>query len=279
MIGGGPMLMPMLTSARAISENPHAAANIAPASRPHHTLLEFPILNLPSFRRMQDSLPPPASVRPLDRPTFYPVYPAFYPVFHHPLFQVFPAIFQVSPLKDSIAAASPGVVALSAPIGPIRIAVAIVLAELPGIPVGIAAVSVGPPLTAVVAAFGVSNPGHPRFAASPNACSFARCSSSFELAAEEFAGSSIGVLSNDDPGSHSSNPTVCLNKKRGPSDSRPNPRNSTVSGTSDLPTDATTNHRRKRCPHPYQVQHRHTFRAGRPSSEGRQIRWVEAGKC
>jgi len=48
MIGGGPRLMLTLTSALAGSENPHAEAIIAPASRHHHTLLEFPIRNLPS---------------------------------------------------------------------------------------------------------------------------------------------------------------------------------------------------------------------------------------
>jgi len=127
MIGGGPMLMPMLTSARAVSENPHAAAIIATASRHHDTLLEFPIRILPSCRRMQDSLPPPAGVRPLYLPTFYP---AFYPVSHHPLFRVFPAIFQVSPLKVSIVAASPGVVALSAVFGPYRMVVVISAAWL-----------------------------------------------------------------------------------------------------------------------------------------------------
>ena len=141
MIGGGPMLMPMLISARAVPENPHAAAIIATASRHHDTLLEFPIRILPSCRPMRDSLPHPAGAGFLDLPIFHP---AFYPVSHHPLFRVFPAIFQVSPLKVSIVAASPGVVALSAPVGPIRIVVAIALAELPGIPVGIAAVSAGP---------------------------------------------------------------------------------------------------------------------------------------
>src|SRR3970040_768215 len=48
MIGGGPRLMLTLTSALAGSENPHAEAIIAPASRHHHTLLEFPIRNLPA---------------------------------------------------------------------------------------------------------------------------------------------------------------------------------------------------------------------------------------
>src|SRR4030067_1176778 len=46
--GGGPRVVLTLTTARAGSENPHAAAIIAPASRHHHTLLEFPIWNLPS---------------------------------------------------------------------------------------------------------------------------------------------------------------------------------------------------------------------------------------
>ena len=110
---------------------------------------------------------------------------------------------------------------------------------------------------AVVVAFGASNLGHPRYFASPNVCSFPSCSSSVGLARGVFAGSSIDVLPNDDPCSHSSNLTVLFYKRMGPFDSRPNLSHSGVSDTSVLATDATTSHCRKRCPHLRQGQHRH----------------------
>lgn len=171
-----------------------------------------------------------------------------------------------------------GVVAVSAVVGPLRIVAAIVvvwltfeIAVLPGI-------LVGPLETAVVIAFGASNLGHPRYFAFPNVCSVPRCSSFVGLVGEVFAGSSMDVLPNDDLGSHSSNLTVPFHKRMGPFDSRPNLSHSSVSDTNALPTDATTNHGRKRCPHLRQGQHRHQSQVSLPSLEVWQIRWVEE-KC
>jgi hypothetical protein len=131
---------------------------------------------------------------------------------------------------------------------------------------------VGPLETAAAIASEVSNPGHPRFAASPNACSFARYSSSFELAGEVFVDSSKAVLPNDGPCSHSSNLAVSFRKRMGPFYSRPNPSHISVSDTSVLPTDATTNHCRNRSPQPHQERHRHKSRGSRSSREVWQIR-------
>src|SRR4030067_1396582 len=124
----------------------------------------------------------------------------------------------------------------------------------------------------VVIAFGVSNLGHPKYFASPNACSFPSCSSSVEVVGEVFAGSSIDALSNDAPYSHSSNLMVSLYKKMERFDSNPNLNYSSASYTSALPTDATTNHCRKRCPHPSQGLHRHSSQVSLPPLEVRQIR-------
>ena len=131
---------------------------------------------------------------------------------------------------------------------------------------------------AVVIVFGVSNPEHPRYFASPNAYSFPSLSSSVELAAEVFAGSSIAVLPNDAPCSHSSSPRVCLHKKMERFDSSPNLNCSNASDTSVLPTDATTSHRRKRCPHLSQGLCRHSFPAALPYPVVLQIRWAAAEK-
>jgi hypothetical protein len=90
-------------------------------------------------------------------------------------------------------------------------------------------------------ATGVSNPGRPTFAASPNTGSFPRCSSSAEAVAEVFAGSSTDILPSDDSYNHSSSRTVWWNKKMGHSDSRPNRNYSAVNDTSVPATAATTN--------------------------------------
>src|SRR5450759_379979 len=129
---------------------------------------------------------------------------------------------------------------------------------------------------AVVIAFGVSNLGHPRYFASPNACSFPSCSSSVEVVGEVFAGSSIHVLPNDDPCSHSSNLMVSLYKKMERFDSSPNLNYSSASDTIALPTDATTNHCKKKCPHLSQGQHRHSSQVSLPPPEVRQIRCAAA---
>ena len=146
------------------------------------------------------------------------------------------------------------------------------------VPPGVVAVSavVGP--FRIVVGFWVSNLGHPKYFVSPNACSVPSCASFVELVGEVFAGSSMDVLATDDPCSHSSTLAVSFHKKMGPFDSRPNLSHSSVSDTSALPTDATTNHGRKRCPHLCQGQHRHPSQVSLPPLEVRRIRWVEE-KC
>ena len=178
----------------------------------------------------------------------------------------------------------PVVLAVSVVAGPLGIVVAIVVAVLLGIVVAIVVVwlpldfavlpesAVGPLETAVVIAFGVSNLGHPRYFASPNACSFASCSSSVGLVGGVFVGSSIDALSNDAPDSHSSNLTVSFHKRMEPFDSGPSLSHSSASDTSVLPTDATTNRRRKRSPPQCQGQSRHTSRVSRPPPVVREIR-------
>ena len=95
--------------------------------------------------------------------------------------------------------APPGVVAVSAVVGPLGIVVAIVVVWLPLELAVLPEIVVGPLETAVVIAFGVSNLGHPKYFASPNARSFPSCSSSVEVVGGVSAGSSMDVLPNDDP--------------------------------------------------------------------------------
>ncbi len=166
----------------------------------------------------------------------------------------------------------PGVLAVSAVVGPLRIVVAIVVVWLP-LEIAVSPETVvGPLETAVVIAFGASNLGHPKYFASPNVCSFPSCASSVGLVRGVFVGSSIDALSNDAPYSHSSNLMVSLYKKMERFDSSPNLNYSSASDTIALPTDATTNHCRKRCPHLSQGQHRHSSQVSLPPLEVRQIR-------
>lgn len=137
-------------------------------------------------------------------------------------------------------------------------------------------VVVAPLVTVVVIAFGVANLGHPKFVASPNACSFASPSSSVELVAEVFVGSSTDALSNDGPCSHSSSLRVSLHKKMGLFDSRPTLSCSSASDTNVLPTDATTNHCRRRCPRLRQGRRIHTSQAALSTQVVRQTRWAAA---
>ena len=168
--------------------------------------------------------------------------------------------------------APPGVVAVNAVVGPLRIAVAIVVVWLPLEIAVLPEIVVGPLETAVVIAFGASNLGHPKYFAPPNVCSFPSCASSVGLVRGVFVGSSIDALSNDAPYSHSSNLMVSLYKKMERFDSSPNLNYSSASDTIALPTDATTNHCRKRCPHLSQGQHRHSSQVSLPPLEVRQIR-------
>ncbi len=194
----------------------------------------------------------------------------------------------VPPLGISAVIAAVGLLEIAVvvpPLGILAVISAVGLLEIAVVvpPLGIAAViaevglleiaSVVPPLgISAVIAFGVSNLGHPKYFASPNACSFPSYSSSAEVVAEVFVGGPIDVLPNDDPCSHSSNLMVSLYKKMERFDSSPNLNYSAASDTIALPTDATTNHCRKRCPHLSQGQHRHTSQVALPPLEVRQIR-------
>ena len=152
------------------------------------------------------------------------------------------------------------------------VVVAIVVVWLPLEIAVLPEIVVGPLETAVVIAFGASNPGHPKYSASPNVCSFPSCASSVGLFGGVFVGSSIDALSNDAPYSHSSNLMVSLYKKMERFDSSPNLNYSSATDTIALPTDATTSHCRKRCPHLRQGQHRHKSQVALPPLEVRQIR-------
>ena len=135
---------------------------------------------------------------------------------------------------------------------------------------------VAPLETVFVIAFGASNLEHPKFVASPNAYSFPSPSSFVELAYGVFVGSSTDALSNDDPYSHSSSLRVSLHKKMERFDSIPNLNYSSASDTNVLPMDATTNHRRKRCPHLLQGRRRYTSQAALSTPVVQQIRWAAA---
>jgi hypothetical protein len=61
-------------------------------------------------------------------------------------------------------------------------------------------------------------------------------------------------------------------------DNNPTPGHNNVTDTSDLATDATTNHRGKRCPRLSQGQRRHTYPVSLSPLVARQIRWAVAEK-
>ena len=188
-------------------------------------------------------------------------------------YRVFPALFRVLPVQVSIVVGRPpAVAAVSARAGLLWIVVGIAVEwRSPGVAV-LPGILAGPRGATVLTAFGVSTPGHPKFAVSPNACSFSSCSSSVPPAGGGSAGSSMDVLPNDAPCSYPSSFPVSLNKRMGPSGSSPTRSHSAVTDTSALPTDATTNHHRKRCPHPCRGRHRHTSRGSPPSLEVQKIR-------
>ena len=218
--------------------------------------------------------------------TFYPVYlPLLYPV-SLALYPISPSLYRVFPVQVSIAAGlPPDVAAVSAVVGPLRIAVAIVVAWPPleilagivavWLPLEIAVlpwVSVGPLSALALIAFAVSSLRRPRSAASPNDWSFSSRSSSVPLAGEGSACSSMAFLPSDDPCSRSSNLAVRFDKRSGLFGSSPSLSHSAASDTTALPTDATTNHRRKRFHHVRRGQRRHTSRGSRPSLEEQQTR-------
>jgi hypothetical protein len=179
----------------------------------------------------------------------------------------------------AIAVAPPGVAAVSAVAAPLGIAAGIVVVWLPLEISVLPEVVVGLLVAAAVLAPGASNPGHPRYFASPNVCSFPSCSSSVGPVGGVFVDSSIDALANDALYNRSSNLTVPLCKKMERFDSSPNRHCSYESDTIALATDATTNPYRKTYPCLSQGQRRHKSQVSLSPLEVRQIRWEEAEKC
>ncbi len=132
------------------------------------------------------------------------------------------------------------------------------------------AFAVLPPVSVV--AFEVDSSGRPRFLAFPNVDPFPSSSSSVEVVDEESVRSSTGARTNYGLCSILSNLGLHQNRNLGHYDNNPIPGHNNVSDTSDLATDATTNHRRKRCLRLSQELHRHTYPVSLSLQVERQIR-------
>jgi hypothetical protein len=124
----------------------------------------------------------------------------------------------------------------------------------------------------------VDSPRRPKFLAFPNAHHFASSASSVEDVGEESVHSSIGARTSYGPCSILSNLNLHQNRNPGHYHNNPNPGHNNLSDTSDLATDATTNHRRNRCLRLSQEQRRHPYPVARSLLVVRQIRWVVAEK-
>jgi hypothetical protein len=122
----------------------------------------------------------------------------------------------------------------------------------------------------------VDSSGPPKSLAFPNVDHYASSSSSVELDGEVFVDSSIGARTNYGLCSILSNLGLYQNKNLEHCYNNPSPGYNNVSDTNVLPTDATTNHCRRRCPRLRQGQRRHTSQAALSSPVVRQIRWAAA---
>jgi len=184
---------------------------------------------------------------------------------------------QVAP---AVAAPGPEVVSVVAASGPEVVFAAVVaiadVAELRASVDIAVAFAVLVPVSVVVVE--VDSSGPPKFLAFPNVDHFASSSSSVEVVGEESVHSSTGARTNYGFCSILSNPGLHQNKTLGPYHNNPTPGYNNVSDTSDLPTDATTNHRRKKCLHLSQGQRRHTYPVSLSPLVVRQIRWAVAEK-
>jgi len=105
----------------------------------------------------------------------------------------------------------------------------------------------------------VDSSGRPKFLAFPNVDHFASSSSSVEVVGEESVHSSTDARTNYDLCSILSNLGLHQNKNLEHCYNNPSPGYNNVSDTNDLPKNATTSHRRKRCLRPSQGQRRHTY--------------------
>jgi hypothetical protein len=110
----------------------------------------------------------------------------------------------------------------------------------------------------------------------PNSDYSASFSSSVEDRDEESVDSATDAHANCDLCSILSTEDLYHNKNMGYIYNKPNPDRNTVSDTTDLPTDATTNPPRKRCLPPHQGQRRHTYPVSLWPQGVREIRWVAA---
>ena len=124
----------------------------------------------------------------------------------------------------------------------------------------------------------VYSSGRPKFLAFPNVDHYSSSSSSVEVVGEESVHSSTGAHTNYGLCSILSNLGLHQNRNLGHYHNNPIPGHNNVSDTSDLPTDATTNHRKKRCLRLSQGQRRHTYPVSRSPLVVRQIRWAVAEK-
>ncbi len=155
---------------------------------------------------------------------------------------------------------SPGAVALAAE--PEVVFVAVVapadVAE-PRASVGIAvAFPVSTPASVLVVE--VDSSGHPMlFLAFPNVDHFASSSSSVEIVGRGSVRNSIGVRATHVLCSIFSNLGLHRSRILGQNHNRPIPGHNNVSDTSGLPTDATTNHPRKRDLYQNQGRHKHRY--------------------
>ena len=122
----------------------------------------------------------------------------------------------------------------------------------------------------------VDSSGHPTFVASPNTCSFPSPPSSVELVGKVFVGSSTGARTNYGLCSILSNLGLHQNKNLEQCYNNPSPGYNNASDTIALPTDATTNHCRRRCPRLRQGRRRHMSQAALSTPVVQQIRWVAA---
>jgi hypothetical protein len=122
----------------------------------------------------------------------------------------------------------------------------------------------------------VDSPGRPRFLAVPSVDYYASSSSSVQVVGEESVHSSTGVRTNDGLCSILSNLGLHQNKNLELCHNKPNPGYDDTSDTNDPPKDATTSHSRKRSPHLYQGQRRHTSQVSLPPRVVREMEWAAA---
>src|SRR4030043_576729 len=130
-----------------------------------------------------------------------------------------------------------------------------------------------------VVAAEVDSSGRPRFLAFPNVDYYASSSSSVDVVGQESVHSSTGVRANYGLCSILSNLDLHQNKNLEHCYNNSSSGYSNMSDTNVLPTDATTNHCRRRCPRLRQGRRTHRpYQATLLHPEVPEIRWVVAEK-